>query len=332
MRQKKRRRPSCGNRGNVELRGRSYLESRNFNLSRESSDSEGTNRSSLARKAVEQNQINALKFLLERGADVNVLYALKAAPKGRDSRGETLLHLAGRLGFRDIAMFLLSILWRRSVLLSGYPDFMQVNESGEDAVDVTADASLRELIRACIDRYSIVSVANLREDDSLADVRERILASCTLKESMKLAKFVVNDAIVFPQQEQCFPARLCCGERNNFIIYVPPTLHILEQVGVEVQNPEAKQREALDMLVYSFSHLSLKGEQSKSQQQGYGGSFSLVGRGEARKSPEPLGSAARMMSVAGESKNQIYKPISVGGNETEKRRMVENNMKECTIL
>ena len=197
---------------------------------------------------------------------------------------------------------------------------------------MTADASLRELIRACIDRYSIVSVANLREDDSLADVRERILASCTLKESMKLAKFVVNDAIVFPQQEQCFPARLCCGERNNFIIYVPPTLHILEQVGVEVQNPEAKQREALDMLVYSFSHLSLKGEQSKSQQQGYGGSFSLVSRGEARKSPEPLGSAARMMSVAGESKNQIYKPISVGGNETEKRRMVENNMKECTIL
>lgn len=315
------------------MSGRSYLENRNFNLSRESSDSEGRNRSSLARKAVELNQINALKFLLEHGADVNVLYASNRAPNHRDSRGETLLHLAGRLGYTDIAMFLLSILWRRSVLLSGYPDFMQVNEGGEDAVDVTTEPALRELIRACIDRYSIVSVANLREADSLADVRERILASCTLKDSMKLAKFVVNDAIVFPQQERSFPARLCCGDRNNFIIYVPPTLHILEQVGVEVQNPEAKQREALDMLVYSFSHLSLKGEQqSQRSQQGYGGSFSLVSRGETRKSPEPLGSAARMLSVAGESKNQIYKPISVGGNETERRRMVENNMKECTIL
>ena len=58
----------------------------------------------------------------------------------------------------------------------------------------------------------------------------------------------------------------------------------------------------------------------------------MMSQGEAGKSPEPLGSSARMMSVAGESKNQIYKPISVGGNETEKRKMVENNMKECTIM
>lgn len=316
------------------MSGRNYLESRNFNLSRESSENGGANRSSLASKAVELNQINALRFLLEHGADVNVLFpAVLSGVRGRDSRGDSLLHVAGRRGHRDIAMFLLSILWRRSVLLSGYPDFMQVNEAGEDAVDVTGDASLRELIRACIDRYSIVSVANLRDADSLADVRERILASCTLKDSMRLAKFVVNDAIVFQQQEHNFPARLCCGDRNNFIIYVPPTLHILEQVGVEISNPEAKQREALDMLVYSFSHLSLKGDkQQQQQQQGYRGSFSMMSQGEAGKSPEPLGSSARMMSVAGESKNQIYKPISVGGNETEKRKMVENNMKECTIM
>ena len=244
-----------------------------------------------------------------------------------DAHGDSLLHLAGRAGRKDVAMFLLSILWRRSVLLAGYPDFMQVNENGEDAVDVTRDAALRALIRACIDRYSIVSVANLAEADSLEDVRARIIASCTLKESMRLAKFIVNDSIVLPQQERGFPARLACGERHNFIIYVPPTLHILEQVGVEVQNPEAKEREALNMLVYSFSQLSLDGSQK-----GYRSSYCLQSRGESGKSPEPLTSSARMLSVAGESKNQIYKPISVGGNETERRRMVENNMKECTIV
>lgn len=243
----------------------------------------------------------------------------------RDRHGDSLLHLAGRRGLTDVAMLLLSILWRRSVLFAGYPDFMQVNENGEDAVDVTRDPALRELIRACIDRYSIVSVANLAPSDSLADVRRRILASCTLKDSMKLAKFIVNDSIVLPQQEPAFPARLACGDRHNFIIYVPPTLHILEQVGVEVQNPEAKQREALDMLVYSFSHLSLG-----DSQQGYRASFGLA----APASPEraPLAGQARMLSVAGESRNQIYKPVSVGGNETERRRMVENNMKECAIL
>ena len=137
-------------------------------------------------------------------------------------------------------MILLSILWRKTVLLSGYPDFMHVNEKGEDAVDVTTDPSLKELIRACIDRYSIVSVNNLTATDTLEDVRNRILANCTLKESMQLAKFIVNDSIILPQQERGFPAHLCCGEHNNFIIYVPPTLHILEQVGVEVKNPEAK--------------------------------------------------------------------------------------------
>ena len=29
-------------------------------------------------------------------------------------------------------MILLSILWRKTVLLSGYPDFMHVNEKGEE--------------------------------------------------------------------------------------------------------------------------------------------------------------------------------------------------------
>lgn len=64
-------------------------------------------------------------------------------------------------------MLLLSILWRKSILFSGYPDFMHVNVDGEDAVDVTSDPSLKDLIRACIDRYSVVNVNNLTQNDSL---------------------------------------------------------------------------------------------------------------------------------------------------------------------
>ena len=45
-----------------------------------------------------------------------------------------------------------------------------------------------------------------------------------------------------------------------------------------------------------------------------------------------LSSSSRMMSVAGESNNQIYKPVSAGGSEAEKRKMLENNMKECCIF
>jgi singapore isolate B (sub-type 7) whole genome shotgun sequence assembly, scaffold_24 len=78
-----------------------------------------------------------------------------------------LLHIAGRNGSKEIAMILLSILWRKSILFSGYPDFMHVNEKGEDAAEVTSDPSLSSLIRACIDRYSVVNVNNLREEDTL---------------------------------------------------------------------------------------------------------------------------------------------------------------------
>lgn len=85
-----------------------------------------------------------------------------------DNKNNSLLHIAGKNGYKDIAMLLLSILWRRSVLLAGYPDFMQVNENGEDAVDVTTDPALKSLIRACIDRYSVVNVSNLTKQDTLA--------------------------------------------------------------------------------------------------------------------------------------------------------------------
>ena len=44
---------------------------------------------------------------------------------------------------------------------------MHVNEKGEDAAEVTSDPSLSSLIRACIDRYSVVNVNNLREEDTL---------------------------------------------------------------------------------------------------------------------------------------------------------------------
>ena len=67
-------------------------------------------------------------------------------------------------------MLLLSILWRQMILFSGYPDFMHVNDAGEDAVDVTTDPSLKSLIRACIDRYSVVNVSNLTKTDTLAGI------------------------------------------------------------------------------------------------------------------------------------------------------------------
>ena len=55
------------------MRCREYLESRNFNLTHESTQNGETLRSSLASRAVESGRIDALRFLLERGADVNVL-------------------------------------------------------------------------------------------------------------------------------------------------------------------------------------------------------------------------------------------------------------------
>ena len=47
---------------------------------------------------------------------------------------------------------------------------MHVNEKGEDAAEVTSDPSLSSLIRACIDRYSVVNVNNLREENTLESV------------------------------------------------------------------------------------------------------------------------------------------------------------------
>ena len=84
-----------------------------------------------------------------------------------DERKNSLLHQAGAAGNQRVAMVLLSLLWRKTVLFSGYPDFMHVNEKGEDAVDVTADEALKGLIRACIDRYSVVSVNNLKVTDTM---------------------------------------------------------------------------------------------------------------------------------------------------------------------
>ena len=138
----------------------------------------------------------------------------------------------------------------------------------------------------------------------------------------------MNDTIILKQQEESIPAYLCCGTNKQFIIYIPPTLHSLEQVGVEIENPVGTfEKEALNMLVYSFSHLSLDPVKSEFQSS-Y--SFSHM-KNEIPIHPE-LSNSSRMMSVAGESSNQIYKPISAGGNEEEKRRMIENNMKECCIF
>ena len=85
-----------------------------------------------------------------------------------DPNGESLLHIAAREGYSEIVMILLSILWRQSLLFSGYPDLMHVNQKGEDAAEVAADTSLRSLVRACIDRYSVVNVNNLKQTDTLA--------------------------------------------------------------------------------------------------------------------------------------------------------------------
>lgn len=121
---------------------------------------------------------------------------------------------------------------------------------------------------------------------------------------------------------------MCCGSNNRFIIYIPPTLHILEQVGVEIQNPSGSfEKEALNMLIYSFSHLSLDPTKSTEFQSSYN-----LPHMEKENLNQSEFTASRMMSIAGESNNQIYKPVSVGGSEAEKRKMIENNMKECCIF
>lgn len=79
------------------------------------------------------------------------------------------------------------------------------------------------------------------------------------------------------------------------------------------------------MLVYSFSHLSL--DPMKSGE--FRTSYSVSNFKEQSSHPEL---SSRMMSVAGQSNNQIYKPVSVGGSEAEKRKMIENNMKECCVF
>lgn len=306
------------------MRRRQYLSEHHFNITHTSQN--GQKESLLAIAARQGNQ-QAFQWLLEHGADVNCM----------DSENNSLLHIAGVCGNQCIAMVLLSILWRKTVLFSGYPDFMHVNKKGEDAVDVTTDESLKGLIRACIDRYSVVSVKNLNPADSIegggglrgsfVDIRNRIMASCTLKESIRQAKFIVNDCVIMPEQEHDIPARLCASNQNSFIIYVPPTLHILEQVGVEIKNPAGMmEKEALNMLIYSFSHLTL----DPSSSNGFRSSYSMKKIDVEKENA--VSNSSRMMSVAGESNNRIYKPVSAGGNSDEKRKMIENNMKECCIF
>ena len=81
------------------------------------------------------------------------------------------------------------------------------------------------------------------------------------------------------------------------------------------------------MLIYSFSHLSLDPMKASELQSSYN-----VSHVEKTMDHPNLSSSSRMMSVAGESNNQIYKPVSAGGSEAEKRKMLENNMKECCIV
>lgn len=217
---------------------------------------------------------------------------------------------------------------------------MHVNHKGQDAAEVATDPSLRSLIRACIDRYFVVNVNNLKETDTLAgnnnnkhsslEIRHRMTENSTMKESVQQAKFIVNDCLVMKEQEATFPARLCAMGRTSFIVYVAPTLHMLEQVGVEITNPEGFiEKEALNLLVYSFSHL-----QSNNS---YQSSYNLVKTGKEEKTsyanpPSLMKSSSRMLSVAGESRNRIYKPVQAGGDADERRRMIENNMKECAVF
>ena len=155
-------------------------------------------------------------------------------------------------------------------------------------------------------------------------MRNRIIANCALKESIRQAKFIVNDCVVMPAQEHDIPARLCAHKENSFIIYIPPTLHILEQVGVEIKNPaDVMEKEAFNMLIYSFSHMTLDPAGA------FRSSYSMKNLDVEKE--EGLTSSSRMMSVAGESNNRIYKPVSVGGNTEEKRKMIKNNMKECRV-
>ena len=94
-----------------------------------------------------------------------------------------------------------------------------------------------------------------------------------------------------------------------------------------IKNPAGMmEKEALNMLIYSFSHLTL----DPSSSNGFRSSYSMKKIDVEKENA--VSNSSRMMSVAGESNNRIYKPVSAGGNSDEKRKMIENNMKECCIF
>ena len=82
---------------------RQYLCDHHFNVTRQSPDGR---KESLLSVAARHGDQQAFLWLLEHGADVNAV----------DERKNSLLHQAGAAGNQRVAMVLLSLLWRKTVL------------------------------------------------------------------------------------------------------------------------------------------------------------------------------------------------------------------------
>ncbi|KAK8803742.1 hypothetical protein WA158_001436 [Blastocystis sp. Blastoise] len=201
---------------------------------------------SLLYKSVQRGDSTLCNIMIKYGADVNYV----------NNKGETLLHIAAKNNNKSLCMLFLSLLWRRSVVLGGYPDLRRLDKNNRECADVCTDSKIKELIRACTDRYKVVTVQNLTGKETLHDIRLKLLSNSSLQEPIKQAKFILHDTIIFKYQENDFNAVSVAINRNCFILYVPPTQYTLSQIGVNLASTQTE-RDALLLLSQSLSSLSL---------------------------------------------------------------------------
>lgn len=116
-------------------------------------------------------------------------------------------------------------------------------------------------------RYRIVNVMNLTGKETLCDIRKKLITSSSSQESIRQAKFIYLDTVIFPfqvcfggkkgnMQEHSFYAADIAINSTCFIIYIPPTQYSLNQIGINLQS-NITEKKALDLLTQSLSSLSL---------------------------------------------------------------------------
>ena len=209
-------------------------------------NSTNNQKETLLSKCVEKGNSELCNFLISRGADVNYC----------NTNGESLLHIAAKKKNKSLCMLLLSLIWRKNVVLGGYPNLRKMDLQNREPYQVCEDHRISELIKACSDRYRIVNVMNLTGKETLCDIRKKLITSSSSQESIRQAKFIYLDTVIFPFQEHSFYAADIAINSTCFIIYIPPTQYSLNQIGINLQS-NITEKKALDLLTQSLSSLSL---------------------------------------------------------------------------